>query len=75
MVMMMVHLILSINFVNKRDHWTKMSVIFRSNVQLSLITKYLHRDGLVQERRNSIADTLELRLSCTNPSIFSFKFH
>ena len=25
-------------------------------------------DGLVQERRNSIADALELRLSCTNPS-------
>ena len=26
-------------------------------------------DGLMQERRNSIANTLELRLSCTNPSI------
>ena len=26
-------------------------------------------DGLVQEGRNSIANTLELRLSCTNPSI------
>ena len=26
-------------------------------------------DGLVQERRNSIATALELRLSCTNPSI------
>ena len=24
--------------------------------------------GLVQERRNSIADALELRLSCFNPS-------
>ena len=24
-----------------------------------------HIDGLVQERRNSIANTLELRLSCT----------
>ena len=29
----------------------------------------LHIDGLVQERRNSIANALELRLSCTNPSI------
>ena len=28
-----------------------------------------HFDGLVQERHNSIANTLELRLSCTNPSI------
>ena len=24
-------------------------------------------DGLVQERRNSIANALDLRLSCTNP--------
>ena len=28
-------------------------------------------DGLVQERRNSIANALELRLSCTNPSIYA----
>ena len=28
-----------------------------------------HIDGLVQERRNSSANALELRLSCTNPSI------
>ena len=28
-----------------------------------------HFDGLVQERRNSIDNALELRLSCTNPSI------
>ena len=27
-------------------------------------------DGLVQERRNSIANALELRLSCTGPSIW-----
>ena len=30
---------------------------------------YIHIDGLVQERRNSIANARELRLSCTNPSI------
>ena len=29
----------------------------------------LYIDGLVQERRNSIANALELRLPCTNPSI------
>ena len=29
----------------------------------------LHIDGLVQERRNSIALAMELRLSCINPSI------
>ena len=34
-----------------------------------------HIDVLVQERRNSIANTLELRLSCTNPSILSDVYH
>ena len=29
---------------------------------------YYQIDGSVQERRNSIANALELRLSCTNPS-------
>ena len=29
----------------------------------------LYADELVQERRNSIAKALELRLSCTNPSM------
>ena len=28
---------------------------------------FQHIEGLMQERRNSIADALELRLSCTNP--------
>ena len=28
-----------------------------------------HIDGFVQERHNSIVNALELRLSCTNPSI------
>ena len=31
-------------------------------------------DGLVQERNNSTANALELRLSCTNPSICSHHF-
>ena len=31
----------------------------------------VHLDGLVQERRNSNALALELRLSCTKPSIFA----
>ena len=30
----------------------------------------LYLNGLVQERHNSIANALELRLSCTNPSIY-----
>ena len=28
-----------------------------------------HLDGFMQERRNTIANALELRLSCTNPLI------
>ena len=38
----------------------------------------LHIDGSVQERRNASASAMELRLSCTNPSIYSletFKSH
>ena len=31
---------------------------------------HVYIDGLVQERSNSIANALELRLSCTNPSIY-----
>ena len=38
-------------------------------VSVSTITVGIYY-GLVQERHNSIADTLELRLSCTNPSIW-----
>ena len=34
----------------------------------------LYINGLLQERRNSIANALELRLSCTNPSILYRSF-
>ena len=39
-------------------------MVFIGNMRLSV-----YIDGFVQKRRNSIANTLELRLSCTNPSI------
>ena len=32
-------------------------------------------DGLVQERQNSIANTLELSLSCTNPSMCDARWY
>ena len=39
-------------------------------VFLGLVIEWVHVDGLVQqERRNSIANALELRISCTNPSV------
>ena len=40
-----------------------------------LIVKTIHINGFVQERRNSIADALELHLSCTNPSIYGNYCH
>ena len=45
------------------------SILFRHYVEKSCFSAIFHIDGLVQERRNSIANALELRLSCTNPSI------
>ena len=51
----------------------------RQNIHSMLYTIYTHRkprvlmqniDGLVQERRNSIANALGLRLFCTKPSIW-----
>ena len=33
----------------------------------------IHIDGLVQERRNSSALAMELRLSCINPAIYTCK--
>ena len=32
---------------------------------------YVHIDGLVQGRRNVIANALETRPSCTNPSVYT----
>ena len=43
-------------------HWTNGQTGMKG---LLFMTIY----GLVQEKRNSIANALELRLSCTNPSI------
>ena len=36
------------------------------------VKELTHIDGLVQERRNDCALAMELRLSCTNPSIYSW---
>ena len=52
-------------------HYIKLSSNISNLISsLNIIKKYLtYLDGLVQERRNSIANALELCLSCTNPSI------
>ena len=64
------------------DRWTPTRHITKaSNVELLLSISRRHHaiwfsrghgDGLVQERRNSIANALELRLSCTSPSMDLF---
>ena len=43
----------------------KFSVLNRNFTQLRW-----YIDGLIQEKRNSIANAMELRLSCINPSIY-----
>ena len=48
--------------------WHK-TMIWMDDEQLKASCMKWHIDGLVQERRNSTANALELRLSCTNTSI------
>ena len=51
--------------------YKNISVYMRLRHQFFLFQKdWQHFDGSVQERRNSIANALELHLSCTNPSIY-----
>ena len=42
------------------------------NVQMIIYSIYIN--GLVRKRRNSSALAMELRLSCTNPSIYAAKY-
>ena len=52
-------------------HWNK-STNERGNTNDNWIPSLgRHIDGLVQERRNSSALAMELRLSCTNQSMYS----
>ena len=41
--------------------------------EVMIAWKQHHIDGLVQERRNSSALAMELRLSCTNPSVYRWR--
>ena len=49
--------------------WSQLLKMFPMEDRDQPISHSHHINGLVQERRNSIANTLELHLSCTNPSI------
>ena len=69
----------SITDEKSEEQWKKWEEMFEilkgcwkcifSPVKHEKFSQYLfcYSDGLVQERRNSIANALELRLSCTNP--------
>ena len=46
--------------------------LFAALLSINTRLQQYHSDGLVQERRNSSALAMELRLSCTNPSIQLF---
>ena len=50
--------------------WSLCYPFSKCHNNMLLDSSYLHIDGLVQERRNSSALAMELRLSCTNPSIY-----
>ena len=69
-----------------RNHELHLTMIyyrmkFQSVGSAEFNTAYFHAlwfyevDGLVQERRNSISNALELRLSCTNPSKWKHFLH
>ena len=60
-----------VNHYNKQKKWYHLTVTKKFQ---NLYHEYIieHIDGLVQERRNSIANALGLRLSCTYPSICTF---
>ena len=51
-------------------YWQWLEQACISCVPLFITSRHPHNDGLVQERRNSSALAMELRLSCTNPLIY-----
>ena len=56
-----------LSILEKQNH--KSLAEYKGDQDVTLLLTYLeYIDGLVQERHNSIANALELRLSCTNPS-------
>ena len=71
----------AVYFVSSKSHLCSASVIaFLYKIKISWYIglcyngTWLYINGLVQERRNSIANAQELILSCTSPSICSTKF-
>ena len=60
-----------VNVLKKGDDGVFNVVIKQLSLKVLVLSlQYPYIVGLMQERHNSIANTLELRLSCTNPLIF-----
>ena len=57
-------------FISQWYGWIKQLCYSYAHIHFDIATPYGHINGLGQERRNSIANALELRLSCTNPSTY-----
>ena len=57
-------------FLGYTVHWTEILISRERNGHEGHVSAP-HIDGLVQERRNSSALEMELRLSCINPSIWT----
>ena len=53
-------------------YWQWLEQACISCVPLFITSRHPHNDGLVQERRNSNALAMEVRLSCTNPLIYEW---
>ena len=53
-------------------HHSKRAYLWWADKPPHYTREELYIDGLVQERRNSSALAMELRLSCTNPSIYTY---
>ena len=52
------------------DPWCRSNLKIYEEIRQDI--QWAHLDGLVQERRNSSALAMELRLPCTNPSIWYY---
>ena len=55
---------------NQYNYWHRFDII-PSRFGLNHMHCEDYNDGLMQNKRNSIADALELRLFCIKPSIFN----
>ena len=66
---------LKLNHVGKRGYrFDVITKVPMPTIRKNTLSQNLHFDGLVQERRNSSALAMELRLSRINPSIWGCSY-